>query len=116
MTPAVAPGTAPVTVAAPVDLPGALQKRILDRMWERPEMAWTVAEMQAAINAGPSAPLAYTTVLCVLRSLVRRGLCSREMAPVPEGARGGRGHAYRVIVPREALAEAARAYVAREWA
>lgn len=56
-------------------LPGPLQVRLLDLMWEQGPL--TVQQMHDTINAASIRKLAYTTVLTVARNLAKRGLCTQ---------------------------------------
>ncbi len=81
------------------DLMGPLQTAILILMWGLPKQpgAMTVHEVHSVLNdqrvkAGLN-PLAYTTILTVMRNLARRNFVSQS--------RGlGRSHVFTVIVSR----------------
>jgi predicted transcriptional regulator len=68
--------------------------RVMEQLWQRG--AATVAEIVSAIG---SPPLAYTTVLTVLRVLERKGAVAHEPA--------GRAHLYRALVKRDDAARTA---------
>jgi predicted transcriptional regulator len=68
--------------------------RIMEALWQARRA--TVAEVVTAIGRPP---LAYTTVLTMLRILEQKGIVARE----PEG----RAHAYRPLVEREDAASSA---------
>lgn len=76
--------------------------RILEKLWERGSA--TVAEIVAAL--GPP-PLAYTTVLTVLRVLERKGAVGHRPA--------GRAHVYRSLVERDDAARTAVGEVLRSF-
>lgn len=61
------------------EIAGPLQMRALEHLWKNG--AQTVHQVVDALNAQPGArPLAYTTLLTVLRNLVHRKLCTVESA------------------------------------
>lgn len=68
--------------------------RIMEMLWTRGTA--TVAEIVAAL---PPPPLAYTTVLTVLRVLERKGAVAHAPA--------GRAHVYRALVERDDAARTA---------
>lgn len=87
---------------------GPLQVRCLSLLWGGGPS--TVNDVHAALNAQPGAPqLAYTTILTVMRNLVRRKLC--------EVAKGARRHVFVPTVTREEYrAGVARWLVAEQFA
>jgi BlaI family transcriptional regulator, penicillinase repressor len=68
--------------------------RIMEALWRA--RAATVAEVVSAIG---KPPLAYTTVLTMLRILEQKGIVTREAA--------GRAHVYRPLVERDDAATSA---------
>lgn len=81
------------------DLMGPLQTAILLLMWELPKQpgAMTVHEVHVVLNEQRAKaslnPLAYTTILTVMRNLARRNFVSQS--------RGlGRSHIFTVLVSR----------------
>ncbi len=68
-----------------MDAVGPLQLRIMQHIWKHGPA--TVHALHVALNGQDrGAPLAYTTVLSVMRNLSRRGLLSQT--------RGGRSHVF----------------------
>src|SRR5579862_5308647 len=68
--------------------------RIMEALWER--RSGTVADVAAAL---PPPPLAYTTVLTMLRILEQKGAVSRET--------DGRAHVYHPLIERDEAARSA---------
>jgi BlaI family penicillinase repressor len=83
-----------------MELIGHLQARVMDIVWKKGQA--TVHDVHQVLNAAkPEKPLAYTTVLTVMRNLARRKIVSQ----VPQG----RAHIFQPLVTREAyLADVAR--------
>src|SRR5271154_7056265 len=72
-----------------MDAIGPLQLRVMQYMWKHGPA--TVHALHDALNGQDrSAPLAYTTVLSVMRNLSRRGLLSQK--------RGGRSHVFAALL------------------
>ncbi len=72
-----------------MDAIGPLQLRIMQHIWKHGPA--TVHALHGAVNGQDrSAPLAYTTVLSVMRNLSRRGLLSQT--------RGGRSHVFAALI------------------
>jgi BlaI family penicillinase repressor len=72
-----------------MDAIGPLQLRVMQHVWKHGPA--TVHALHDALNGQDrSAPLAYTTVLSVMRNLSRRGLLSQT--------RGGRSHVFAALV------------------
>lgn len=72
-----------------MEIIGPLQLRIMHFMWTKDSC--TVHDVHDALNAEQDAPqLAYTTVLTVMRNLVRRGILSQNPA--------GRSHIFSPII------------------
>jgi predicted transcriptional regulator len=85
----------------PVKLTKA-ELRIMQVLWER--RAATVADVVAAL---PSPPLAYTTVLTMLRILERKNIVARKV--------DGRAHVYRPCVEHDDAATSAVGDVLRSF-
>lgn len=68
-------------------LVGPLQLRVLHILWSRPNHSGTVADVHGTINGQGRQPLAYTTILTVMRNLARR--------QVVEQIPGGRQHVFK---------------------
>jgi predicted transcriptional regulator len=81
--------------AAPFEQAGPLQAQCLEVMWDHG--ASTVHDVVTVINASRAEqnlpPLAYTTILTVLRNMDRRGLVTR--------VKTGRFHTYQARQTRE---------------
>src|SRR5580658_8077611 len=72
-----------------MDAIGPLQLRIMQHIWKHGPA--TVHDLHDALNCQDrGAPLAYTTVLAVMRNLSRRGLLSQK--------RGGRSHVFAALL------------------
>ena len=72
-----------------MDAIGPLQLRVMQHIWKHGPA--TVHALHEALNGQDrSAPLAYTTVLSVMRNLSRRGLLSQT--------RGGRSHVFAALL------------------
>ena len=72
-----------------MEIIGPLQLRIMNFIWVKGDC--TVHDVHDALNAEPNAPqLAYTTVLTVMRNLVRRKILSQNPA--------GRSHVFGPLV------------------
>ncbi len=72
-----------------MEIIGPLQLRIMNFVWNKGDC--TVHDVHDALNGEPEAPqLAYTTVLTVMRNLVRRKILSQNPA--------GRSHVFSPIV------------------
>jgi predicted transcriptional regulator len=76
--------------------------RIMDVMWEKRHA--TVADVVAALSPPP---LAYTTVLTMLRILEQKGVVARTI--------DGRAHTYRPLVERDEAATSAVSDVVRSF-
>lgn len=80
-----------------MELIGPLQLRIMNFVWKKGNC--TVHDVHDALNAEPNAPqLAYTTVLTVMRNLVRRKILSQNPA--------GRSHIFGPIIGEKEYKEA----------
>jgi predicted transcriptional regulator len=72
-----------------MDAIGPLQLRIMQHIWKHGPA--TVHDLHDALNGQErGTPLAYTTVLAVMRTLARRGLLSQT--------RGGRSHVFAALL------------------
>lgn len=76
--------------------------RIMEALWERRRA--TVADVAAGL---PAPPLAYTTVLTMLRILEQKGVVGREA--------DGRAHIYYPLVEREEAARSAVGEIVRSF-
>lgn len=81
----------------PTDVLGPLERKVMVRLWAAGPS--TVAEVVAALNDGPSAPLAYTTVMTILSRLFEKGFVTR--------ARDGRAFRYTAAADESELEAAA---------
>jgi predicted transcriptional regulator len=73
---------------------GPLQLRVMRLMWTSGSA--TVHGVHAALNLeSEGAPLAYTTVLSVMRNLARRGFLSQQPA--------GRSHVFAAVIGEESF-------------
>jgi predicted transcriptional regulator len=66
---------------------GPLQLRVMRILWTQADSQGTVADVHTKLNDGAEHPLAYTTVLTVMRNLARRQVVTQ----IP----GGRQHIFR---------------------
>ncbi len=87
---------------------GSLQIRALEHLWkDGPAVVHAVVD---AINAEGKPRLAYTTILTVLRNLVRRGMCTQSRGP-------GKSHTFTPALTRdEYRAKVARWFVDEQFA
>ena len=76
--------------------------RIMDVLWQR--RAATVADVAAAL---PPPPLAYTTVLTMLRILEQKGVVRRDQ--------DGRAHVYHPLIERDDAAGSAIGEIVRSF-
>jgi predicted transcriptional regulator len=80
-----------------MELIGPLQLRIMNFIWQKGDC--TVHDVHDALNGTPDAPqLAYTTVLTVMRNLVRRKILSQNPA--------GRSHVFSPLIGEHEYKEA----------
>ncbi len=66
---------------------GPLQLRVMRILWIQPDSQGTVADVHTKLNEGAVQPLAYTTILTVMRNLARR----KVVTQIP----GGRQHIFK---------------------